>query len=140
MFVQFTFAKQLWFWMGACQALSPNWRRFKDIIHFSCQLPTKTKTTFLLIISAVCWTIWKHKNDICFNLVPSKQPRHIIFLILSLVVKYWSGHVRQQIWEETAIWLSVNTDEIPINNYHLDNEYHMVEYAYGGICRRQHSC
>lgn len=36
LFVQCSFAKQVWFWMEACQALSPSWSSLKEIIQFAC--------------------------------------------------------------------------------------------------------
>lgn len=81
----------------------------------------------MLIVIAICWRIWKHINDICFNAVTLKNPRQIILLILSLI-SYWLGRVSPQIQEETTLWLPTNTNEIPICVWHPDDEFQMVVY------------
>lgn len=114
--------------MGACQDISPSWHKFSDIIQFALQLPYQSRIAFLLVVSAVCWSIWKHRNDLCFNAVPVKSTRQIIFLILSLI-HYWTGNVKPELQALTALWLPIDTDEIPISSWHPDDDYLMVVYG-----------
>ena len=113
LFVTCTFARQIWFFMGACQHINVHWVKISDIIHFAHQLPTAQRTAFLLVYSAICWTIWKHRNELCFNSGKVKSVRQMILLIISLVT-YWTGQVNQQVKDSTALWLPVNLDAIPL--------------------------
>ena len=67
----------------------------------------------MIIVSAVCWTTWKHRNEVCFNGTQVKNTRTLIFLILSLF-QYWSGKIKGQIGEAAQEWLPSDIDSIPI--------------------------
>ena len=120
LFVTCSFTKQIWFFMGSCQQASIHWTKFSDIIHFAKQLPPPQKAAMLLVFSAVCWTIWKHRNELCFASGKRKTTRQIILLIISLV-HYWAGQVKPQVQECMSLWLPVDTDAIPLASWHPDD-------------------
>ena len=99
--------------MGACQEYFTNWTSCSDIVHFACQLPTTQRSAFLLMFSALCWTIWKHRNEVCFKSGTLKTPRNIILLIISLI-HYWTGRVKHQVKEATSEWMPETLEIIPL--------------------------
>ena len=76
------------------------------IIIFAVTLPKHEKTAFLMVLSALCWTIWKHRDELCFQNAHLKTGQNIIFLIISLL-KYWLGakKTKQQIREGAQVWM-----------------------------------
>lgn len=71
----------------------------------------------LLVFSAICWTIWKHRNELCFESGKKKTTRQIILLIISLV-HYWTGQVKPRVQECMSLWLPVDTEAIPLARWH----------------------
>ena len=118
--------------MGSCQNASLTWNKFGDAIKFANQLSTKQRTSFLLVLSAICWTIWKYRNDLCFANGTKKSIRQIILLIISLV-HYWTGRVHPTVAETIALWLPVELDVLPIASWH-PNDVATEETAF---CYRQ---
>lgn len=43
-----------------------------------------------MVFSSICWTIWKHRNEMCFQNATLKSGRQLILLIVSLL-EYWLG-------------------------------------------------
>ena len=115
------FTKLIWFYLGACQDISIGWSKFADIIKFANQLPKNHRVAFLLVFSAVCWTLWKYRNDLCFAQGKEKTVRQIILLIISLV-HYWSRKVKKSVSEATARWLPDDLDVLPLSTWHPDEE------------------
>ena len=113
LFVTCTFTKKIWFYMGSCQEDSIQWNRFADIVNFAHQLPHAHRHGFLVVFSAVCWTLWKHRNELCFAEGKQKTTRQIIFLIKSLVL-YWTGKMKQQVADSTALWFPSDMDVLPL--------------------------
>ena len=86
----------------------------------------------LLVCSALCWTIWKYRNELCFNTGNAKTPKQIILLKISLV-SYWTGTVKEPVKICTSLWLPSVLDEIPLASWHPDDEdTHLVIEAYAG--------
>lgn len=117
MFITCSFARQVWFWMGQCHQHFFKWSSMEDIITFAVSLPKYDKTAFLMVLSALCWTIWKHRNELCFQNVQPKTGRNIIFLIISLL-QYWLGSkkIKQQVREGAQVWMPTEEmlEQIPI--------------------------
>jgi len=113
LFLNCPLIQQVWFWLGKSQNFLHTWHSCTDIIHFCLSLPKEEHTSFLLIYSALCWTIWKHRNDMCFNQSPPKNARSIIFLIISLL-EYWTGNTTMQVKEATSLWITDNMDAITL--------------------------
>lgn len=86
-------------------------------------LISKGRSTFLLVCSALCWTIWKYRNEFCFQLIAPKSLKQIVLLIISLV-KYWTGskRVRVHVAGEIYRWIPVGDiiNVIPLQQYHED--------------------
>ena len=117
LFFTCSFTKQIWFYLGACQQVSCKWTKLSDVVHFARQLPSKQKIALLLVCSSVCWTLWKHRNELCFGTGKKKTHRQLILLIISLV-HYWSGQVKQEIKDNTSLWLPADLDVLPIATWH----------------------
>lgn len=101
--------------VGQNQRYYQDWHSLKSVYHFALSLPSTDKQAFLIVFSATCWTVWKHRNDICFQHVPQKTVRSILYLILSLVF-YWTGNsrVKHKVREAIHRWLPETMDAIPL--------------------------
>lgn len=85
LFVSCAFVKSIWFWLRECQTVFTFWSSFYDILQFAMSLQGDNKQAFLIVVSAIFWTVWKHHNEICFTGTPLKTNRAVIFLIISLL-------------------------------------------------------
>lgn len=103
LFLKCRFTQQVWFWMGQSQLRFKTWNTIQDILEFAYTLTKYSRQAFLLVFSGFCWTIWKHRNEICFQQIPVKSGRQLILLIISLV-EYWTGSKRVKKKVRTAIW------------------------------------
>lgn len=120
--------QQVWYWMGISQYIYKQWHTFQDIINFACSLKGKQQKAFLIVFSALTWTIWKIRNDICFQQKNHKTFKTIILLIISLVA-YWLGNVPQLIQDLVPLWLPANMEEIPLQVwYPTESDLQMVLY------------
>lgn len=122
-------------WVGNNTIDCTQWGTLQEVFEFAVTLPSKDRTVFLIIFSAVCWTIWKHRNEVCFNNSPPKTARALIYLIISLVV-YWTGHKKTKPSLKTAArgWMPTDEmmDAIPLRvifpgeensiSFHLEDE------------------
>lgn len=72
-----------------------------DIVTFALTLKAENRSAFLIVVSAVCWSIWKHRNSICLSEMTVKTTRNLVLLIRSLVL-YWLGHVKEKIKDAVA--------------------------------------
>jgi hypothetical protein len=117
LFITCPLARQVWFWMGKCNQYFTEWSSMDDIISFVVALPKHDKTAFLMVLSALCWTIWKHRNELCFQNVHLKTDRNIIFLIISFL-NYWLGSkkTKQQVRDGARVWMPTEEalEQIPI--------------------------
>lgn len=77
--------QEILFWLGKTQQHMFHWDTCTDIVQFSLSLVKTDREGFLLVYSAICWTIWKYRNDIIFRHSTPKSARNIILLIISLV-------------------------------------------------------
>ena len=113
LFLTCPFTQQIWFWLGKSQDSMHTWSNCNDILQFASTLPKTEQMGFLIMYSALCWTIWKYRNGICFNHSPLKTARNIILLIISLIT-YWTGHMSKKLKEATEAWLVDTVDAIPL--------------------------
>lgn len=57
LFLNCPLTQQIWFWLGQSQEYMHQWASFDDIIQFAVQLPTTQRYSFLIVFSALCWTV-----------------------------------------------------------------------------------
>ena len=107
--------------MGLSQQHYKNWSTFQHILEFAFTLKGDIQTAFLIMLSALCWTIWKIRNELCFQQVPKKTFKTIVMLIISLI-SYWSGNVKRQVKDLLALWLPEDPDVIPLQTWELREE------------------
>lgn len=109
--------QQILCWLGQSHLHFHNWNSLQDVFDFSLTLTGAQRTAFLVVFSAMCWTLLKHRNEVCFNNSTIKTARNIIFLIISLVM-YWAGHkkFKQTTQEAAQDWLPSEDvmDAIPL--------------------------
>ena len=67
LFLHCPLTQQVWFWMGLCQQHYKKWVIIKDIVEFSCTLGKDLQIAFLLVFSALSWTLWKIRDEMCFQ-------------------------------------------------------------------------
>lgn len=127
LFLQCKFAKQIWVWMGKCQYAFLSWKTMKDIQSYAKTLPSIQRTAFLVVFCATCWTIWKHRNEICFQNVTPKPARNLILLTMSLII-YWTGYSKKaqkrKVQEEITQWMpdQETIDVIPLRVWFPDDD------------------
>lgn len=107
------FTRHVWFHIGLCQQYMGQWSSISDVVQFACILPKITRTAFLIVVNAITWSIWKHRNDLCFNNSITHSGRHAILTIISLVV-YWIGKLTEDVQVEANAWLLANVDVVPL--------------------------
>ena len=83
------------------------------MVHFALTLNKLTRTAFLIVICAVVWSIWKHRNDLCFNNYRIYTTRNVILQIVSLV-SYWTGAAAEVLQGAVQEWLPLDVDAIPL--------------------------
>lgn len=96
LFFQCFFARHLYFYIGLCQHYMGRWRSISNVVQFAYTLPKITRTAFLIVASAIIWSIWKHKNDLCFNNFVTHLGRQVILTIIYLVVS-WTGKLTKNV-------------------------------------------
>lgn len=67
LFVQCHRVRKILFWMGRCQDYIEHWHSIENMMEFAFTLPKTQKDKFLTMFSAVTWTTWLLRNNICFN-------------------------------------------------------------------------
>lgn len=98
--------------------------RFVDIVNFSHQLPYAQQNAFLVVFSAVCWTIWKHRKDLCFAEGKPKTPRQINNISNNISLWFTIGQVtcmKAKVADCTALWFPSDMDVLPIATWHPDD-------------------
>lgn len=93
-----------------------HWDILEDIINFVLTLNNVNRQGFLLVVSVVYWTLWKHRNDRCFNDYTVKSARSLIFLIKSLLC-YWIGNTSGAVKMAVEAWMPIIEDAIPLNQF-----------------------
>lgn len=63
LFLNYSFTRQIWFWMGQSQNYFHEWQGINDTFKFACTPSTKKRTAFLIVFSSVCWTILEHNTE-----------------------------------------------------------------------------
>lgn len=116
LFLNCTLAQRVWFWLGKSQDYMQQWHTLDDILTFALSMTTIQRQGFLLVVSAVCWTLWKHRNERCFDHCHVKTARSIIFLIKSLLC-YWAGNTSEVVQMEVGAWLPILEDATPLNQF-----------------------
>jgi hypothetical protein len=67
LFVTCHIAKQVWFWLGHYQSYFTHWRSIQVVLDFSHSLSVQLRNSFLIVLNAVCWSLWKCRNEIVFR-------------------------------------------------------------------------
>ena len=93
-----------------------NWHTWDDIIHFAQSLDFANRTGFMIVLSAVSWSIWKHRNEVCFSNCNVKTARSLILLIKTLC-GYWSGNLKKKVKDAVGEWFPVIENAIPLAQY-----------------------
>lgn len=106
LFLNCQLVSQILFWLGKQQLQCSHWHTLEEVFHFAITLPPLEKTAFLIVFSATCWTVWKHRNEVCFNNAQPKTARSLIYLIISLVM-YWTGNkkTKARTQQEARAWI-----------------------------------
>lgn len=116
LFLKCPVARQIWFWFGNSQHHFSNWKTIADIFNFSGSLSKNQQIAFLVVFSAICWTLWKHRNALIFQDAKIHTIRSIILLIISLF-EYWAGNIPKKIKQMAADWMPIDIDAIPIRTW-----------------------
>jgi zinc-binding in reverse transcriptase len=85
LFLMCNFAKQIWFWMGKCQQYYIYWNNFSYVMVFVATLSGNIQKCFLVVLSSVCWSLWKHRNFMVFEKVAATLVRNQVLLIISMM-------------------------------------------------------
>ena len=73
------------------------------------------------MFSAICWCIWRHRNDLCFLTgTHIKANRHLILLIISLI-QYWAGKIHDNVKQALNRWMPQEMDHIPLQAWNPEN-------------------
>lgn len=67
LFLKCPFAQHIELWLGHRQNQFKQWSNVQDIVDFACKLDKNNQIAFLMVSSAACWTIWKIRNEMCFQ-------------------------------------------------------------------------
>ena len=126
LFLLYPFVQKIWFWMGHSSYFYKDWTSIQDIINFASRLSKAHQTAFLVMFSAFCWTVWKIRNDRCFNAVTHHTFRTVILLIISLL-HYWTGILKKHTRELIPYWLPYDVDAIPLQVW-VPEDLHIVLY------------
>lgn len=97
--------------MGLSQQHYQNWQCIQDIIDYSCSLDKHAQLVFFIVFSTVSWTIWKSRNDLCFQNRNYKTFISVILMIIALA-NYWTGMDKRQAHELVPSWLPEDIDAI----------------------------
>lgn len=116
LFLKCPLIQQIWFWLGETQDYMHNWDTFEDINDFALHLPGTQRAGFLIVVSALCWVVWKYYDDIFFDNSLIKIARSII-LIIKFLVLYWTGNLKKKAQISAEEWLPVIEDAIPLDQY-----------------------
>jgi zinc-binding in reverse transcriptase len=76
LFLMCNFAEQIWFWMGKCQHYYIYWNNFSNVMAFAATLSGNMQKYFLVVLSSVCWSLWKHHNFMVFEKVAASLVRN----------------------------------------------------------------
>lgn len=113
LFILCNLAQQVWFWLEKSQNVIYQWHTWEDLIKFADTLGASDCAGFLIVLSVVVWTLWKHRNDLCFNNSSIKTARNLIPMIKSLCC-YWTENLKKKVKDAVDAWLPVIEDVIPI--------------------------
>lgn len=68
-----------------------------------------------MVVSVICWNIWRIRNSICLDdhTIPTIQ--NVILLICSLL-DYWTGHKKRAVRQFILNWIPEDLDMVPIQS------------------------
>lgn len=113
LFLKCRFAKFVWFWMGQCKDQFHQWDSITDLMTYAFSLDQLNQTAFLIVAGAVIWSIWKHRNDVCFNRKQIHTTKTMILLILSLL-HYGSGKLKEEVNTAIGAWIPADLSVLPL--------------------------
>ncbi|XP_078150904.1 uncharacterized protein LOC144546233 [Carex rostrata] len=111
LFLTCPLAMQIWQLWCPSRSITVGWSTITEIISYAVSLPAHHRTVFLILVSAICWTLWKHRNEICFQNSKVKDARNINYLIISLLY-YWTANKRVKKHIQTAAHRWIPEEEI----------------------------
>lgn len=95
---------------------------------FAQSLKGEHQIAFLIMLNALVWTLWKIRNEICFQQKQKKSFKTVILLIISLIT-YWLGNVKRQSKYLVPLWMPFDLDEIPLQVwYPTEEDLQMMVY------------
>lgn len=113
LFLKYPYLSQIWFWMGNFQHYYLEWQPLEDIEQFVLTFPLKQRKPMLMVISVICWSIWRTRNSICFENKNISTIRNMILLTCSLL-NYWVGNKRPKELQHTHLWTPDDMDMVPL--------------------------
>jgi hypothetical protein len=76
--------------MGKFQDFFGDWISLENIQLLARSMTLTQREAMLMVVSAICWCVWKTRNSVCFDNHTIPTIRNMIFLICSLL-DYWTG-------------------------------------------------
>ena len=70
---------------------------------------------FLSVVSATCWSVWRLRNNICFNEYSMQSIRSMILTICTFV-SHCAGNMKAEIQTHLQKWMSIDVDMIPLQS------------------------
>ena len=67
LFLKCPYVAQIWLWMGNFKNFYGDWTSLEQIFHLAHTLNPKQKEAILMVISTICWCVWRTRNAICFD-------------------------------------------------------------------------
>lgn len=78
------------------------------------------------MFSALSWTLWKMRNELCFETHLENPFRSIIVLIVSLVT-YGTGTTKRKTRELITDWLPEETEAVPLQVWDPSPKGHSLQ-------------
>lgn len=113
LFLKCPYIAQIWFWMGQFQNFYGDWTSLENIQSLAQSLPLKQREAMLMVVSAICWGVWKTRNAVCFDNKPVPTIRQLLLLICSLL-DYWTGTKKRYVMQFVQSWTPEDLDMVPL--------------------------
>lgn len=83
-------------------------------------LPKEEQTNFLIMLSVFCWTLWKLRNELCFQSL-----QQFFFFELSSFSSYprfiWTWAIKGLCRELILLWMPGDIEAIPLQVWDLED-------------------
>lgn len=77
--------------MELSQAYLPLWHSLEDILSFAYSLSKQSRVDFLMVFSALSWSVCLLRNKMCFQIFAGESVKSYVLRIINLV-NLWVGH------------------------------------------------